>query len=701
MAGILVTQVPDPVQSTGGAPTWTAYVVDAAQAGRPQISQLTVGLEVIERVRKLSSFGEARIRISTSDPNIGDVALFEPGQSQLTEIDLYRNGVLDFQGVAVTGEVGGADVPDGVLELQLYDPTWYLTGVAFGDIAPANLIGNSGFETDTSGWSLDNPDGASASFTSVADYPTLGSKSGRLINSDTPAAQLFAKAEFTVTTGPGGRFYTATAYSRSFNFNAPAFEARGILFGWREQSDPLDYPQHFETTQLDDPNLYEPIRHQATIYVPPNTTAYLTLRLYGPYGQTHWDAVSVVANDAMVLRTTAITPSGFDAVDIAKSLVWYAQGVPTLLNPWSHGKTDYGIDLDGDAAGFTLERVYHFAEKGPIWSGKPSGSGALDEFASAWQIDHYLRITPSDRTIVFVPGGAGTARGGALTNTGASRNVTAFQVQRDARDLANRVSVVGRGSSSYATADNPNRGSVPDYRGAESGSGSGREKVVNISDAPIDFLNELADDELARLEDNLTRVVCEVHDLSGTQWVGVLEPGDTITVTLDDGWQTVNETMRVVQVTHDGVADVDEVELTPAVPDAVRRVLIPDRFGAIEQRVDRLERQVLPPPPTPALPLSWSLNVDAQSTTGTWESPREARFVSAYVWLDAATTGASTFSFYKNGSVVDTITVSNGQRRASTGVNFVIGPEDQFYVEATTVGDDFTKAVGQFERVAI
>lgn len=575
--------------------TITCFVTDHDGAEISGDSQLTDFL--VEQIDEdLNGLQTARIIVSGDDANIGKIKLVE------REICIADDGTIIFHGPAIRPEIG----VDNQLKLECRDARWYLSKQHIGPAQPDNRIDNSSFETDTSGWQLDDTDGygnpnAAASFTTSTDYAKIGDQSVKITNPN-GGQQTFAKALWTESTDADGLPIAITGWARPTGSGfAPAWKHRGIFIGYRSSNDDdlhvnpnPAYPDVWSFSPITDntpKDQWGP--HHASVFLPPSDDCGMTVRLYSPKPSIYWDTIKVIAWEQLRLVNR-------DVVTVMKDLVRYAQG-ETLSDAqtFSHSKTDFNLAVSGSTAGKTIDRRYPFLTFQPVYG----SGGALNEFlerdpAIDWSIEYAGTAgSSSTRTVTFYASGRGTDRT-ATTLSAANANIGGWRVSFDGEVLASQVSAIGDGG-----IPTPSGQTIPYVAADTNGSALNGDCIHKVVRAPAtvepDGLTAYASGELDRSE---TAIDFVELDVVGAQ-VGVFSPGDTVTVTLDTAWPSggISETMRVVQVSRRLLEGYDRLTLHVETEGRVRNPnsetpeVSRERFELLASRLTVLESRTIRP----------------------------------------------------------------------------------------------------------
>lgn len=435
------------------------------------------------------------------------------------EAQIFRDGSLLHWGPMISGvaESGEADV-----SVTVPDCAWYFTRRQISDRRP-NALGNPSFESGLTGWT---PNGVTA--TQDSTRHALGSYALKLVQANA-GVDTFAYQQVAVTGTAIGTLYTLAGwvYVQNSGYVGPAYESRGLRVDGIEAG----VVRISGTAEIDDDtprDRWE--RLETTIWVPPNETWTLEVRCYAPGGTVWWDALQLVAMDSLSFYAT-------DMGTIAGNIVNFIQ------NP-TYGWDDLNIDVSNPATGVLLDRHYQFADHTDVMM-------ALDEFENMGQ-DWWIAITTTTRTFTTAYP-RGTDRSGSVSWTmrdpvsNPTGTLSWYRLTKDGSQTETRVTVMGEG-------DGPDReegyaADALDLGGLVLGG------VYNATPgAPIDALQREAD---ARLADSKGLVsVLEVKGIPGdTTQISTVKVGDTVTVTITDGWTSVTGGWRVVSKTIDPASD--------------------------------------------------------------------------------------------------------------------------------------------------
>ncbi len=461
----------------------------------------------------LNEPGSFEVRLPLFDSSTGDphpaTALVVP---LMCEVQVWRNGALIHWGVPLQPRLEGGSwvvLCPGLL--------WYITRRVFGPIQ-TNYLANPNFETNLTGWtSVDVGSGSRSTAIRLRGPGSL-----RLVTTSSDDA--YATHTFLVNTGGVGLvLFLAGWYwiDPATTFTAPAFEERGLYIdspNCLPDSTPSWAPITMNTP------IGVPTRLETELHLPAGlTNEPVTVRLYSPHAAIHWGALTVNA-----LESVSSEPEGTDVTEMMRRIIDYC-----------HDAYDYDFATSTAAAGVTEITAYQFADLGSCFA-------ALQTYPARGLAD-YAVVTTSATVRTFTT--YAPRKGSAKTPTpaasvpGANVNLTAYRL--DGEQTATRI--IRRGSG-----DGPDR----EIGVAIDTSFLDGLPLDDVGDAPpempIDGLDGLAETDLARLADI---VALPEFDVPATGWIGVVEVGDTVPVTIDWGPIQETTTRRVISIRLDPKRD--------------------------------------------------------------------------------------------------------------------------------------------------
>lgn len=463
----------------------------------------------------LNEGGHLRFGLHNLDPQAPTV------QAIGTEIQVWRNGSLVADGgwvVPITPESeinGNTDV----VEFECRGLFWYLDRRFFGDADRLNYIANGGMET-----------AGLASWTAVGTTATRdtahrinGTYAAKLVQASA-GTDTYLKQSVSITGTGVGTLLTVAGwfYVSSTGYVGTASGDRGLYLqrsvgGVVNEFDfaPLDSGDGGDAVQ----NSWQ--RRKVSVWVPPNATEAVEVRLYSPGGSIWWDEVELVAMDSLSYYAT-------DQATIAGGIVAHAQDA-------TYGKSNLNIGTSTPATGITRDRHYQHAEHANIGQ-------ALSEFpALSDGFDQSIALTSTTRTYTTHYPRKGTSRTALVW----SEIVQVRWVPVEGEQAADSIVVLGDG-------DGPDR---EEGAAVDTGAFGGvtLEEVISAeTGTPIDGLDSKAAEEL-RIR--ITAARMEVTLGPGLR-VGSMAVGDTFAgPAAVHGYMNLAGTWRAMETALDLVTD--------------------------------------------------------------------------------------------------------------------------------------------------
>lgn len=463
---------------------------------------------------ELNTPGSARIEIHTEDPDALNLGF-------ATEVQVWWNGSCKWWGY-----VSRIDANKTTVTFECKGLLGYLDRRFFGKADRTNLLSNPEFEGGSlSPWATSG----AATATQSTTRRVLGTKSLKLVQS-AEGIDTYEYQNVSVTGTGVGSLLTVAAWFwlDDTGYIGPAFDSRG-LFIEMENGATVEDSGEFSIDDDTPRNSWQ--RAEATVWIPPNLTRTINVRLYAPGGTIYWDAVSLTAMESFSFYN-------LDQATIAEYIVAYAQDHMA----WDHEKSDLLISTGVAYSPLTgITRDYHqqFAEHANI-------GGALHQFAELddgfdMSVEHNSWL----RTFNTWYPNKGTDRGGTpdsgiSTVTISNSDLAAdspFGWRFDGEQAASMVTVIGEG-------DGPDR----EEGGAQDLAAFGATTFEDVSVAqpatPIDRLDALADERLRALK-NPESITFTVHELT-KDLLKTVVVGDTIDLDIDHGYIQAIGDYRVV-----------------------------------------------------------------------------------------------------------------------------------------------------------
>jgi len=434
------------------------------------------------------------------------------------EAQIYRDSDLMFWGPVVSA---GTDSSGGAVECACAGVDWYLQKRAI-DGARTNRLTNASFESDGS-WAASAP----VAFTYTTATKALGTRAASMV-CNTQGAEAHISQSFVEVAGVIGTYLTVAAWlfvadGLTVYADRP-FDGRGLFVEGVEGGIVQDY----RSVMIDnDTPKSQWVRVETGIWVPPNRTWTINVRLYCPKGTIYWDAVQVVAMESV--STAGLTGSTTDEVDIARivdMLVAHAQNT-------APGKSDLHLGTHCPPTGKTAAKHYQYADHVQF-------DRAVAEFVDRGDVaDVSVAITPTTRSYTVHPVRKGTDRSSTVTLTYGG-NMAKYRLTSDGAGVVTRATVMGDG-------DGPDReeGEVADATNV------GGLILQAISQAPpktaIYSLEPLAQSVVDAQGAAGVPAIIEADIKPSADLAHTLTTGDLVTVAITDGWVVVAGVYRIVR----------------------------------------------------------------------------------------------------------------------------------------------------------
>lgn len=459
--------------------------------------------------------GSASVTVPTLGVSASDVV------ANQSEIQIWREGRCLFWGPMIR-----PDANEVTVNFQCKGLLYYFFRRFFGQADRTNYLAGADFETLGS-WTSSGVDSATAS----TDRFKTGTHSAKLVES-TAGADSYIYQNVSLTGTGVGTLLTLVGWFwlNDSGFVGAALDERG-LFVELEVGGSLYGEPAFTTIDSETPrNAWQ--RHETTIWIPPNLTVNVNVRLYAPAGTIYWDAALLVAMESVSFYAT-------DQATILARWVDYAQDNFVF----THGKSDLNItatDATCPATGVLRDEHQQFADHANIGQ-------SISAFAS---LDNGVDVSVEQDGInrrfhTYYPS-KGTDRGGTpdsgvstVTIDNAMLAKGPFGWRFDGDQAVSSVVVLGDG-------DGPDReeGAATDT-GAFGGT-TYETVVASEPGTPIDRLDAKANEVLRSLSnpESLTVTLHEptVDLLKTVVW------GDIVELDIDHGYIQAAGDYRVVAV---------------------------------------------------------------------------------------------------------------------------------------------------------
>lgn len=491
-------------------PTFSVRIVEQDGTLVRTLSQANV-----ERVRQgmNDDFGAAVFTYPKNDPagatgQAADVLLLD------RECEIRKDGTTIHRGPMVQRAVRSGE---GSLAVTSPGAGWYFTKRQI-DAPVRNLLSNGDFEGGSTDWTA-----TACTQASATDVFRRGSKALRITNSTTFEDAYSQHAAVTVTGTGVGTELTVAAHFKVESWTGPAIYSRGLFIESRDSGVVETYNEH-EGAIDDDMALAtgEWQRVEATLWVPPNETRDIYVRLYAPNGVVVWDEVELV--EPVSLAIAPGTPE--DIAETANRIVAFAQDT-------TYGKTDLDIaTTTAPTTGITFEfpKAFHFSDHTPV-------DRALNDEIVPLGVD--WNITPAKVFTVYHPR-KGTDRSASVTldlNQNWTEGVASYTFDEDGGATETDVTMLGEG-------DGPDR---EEGRSSDTSDTGGLVLQGTYAAPPgttIDKLDDLAADKTART----ARTVKVLGVVVYGDFVDLLELGDVVDVNIVDGDAvSITGNWRIVQ----------------------------------------------------------------------------------------------------------------------------------------------------------
>lgn len=382
-----------------------------------------------------------------------------------------------------------------------------------------NLLSNPEFESSFTDWTK------VGSFTSsvVTTRKVLGTHAAKFEDINTNADDFYYQ-QFTPPPNAVGTLLTVSAWRfAELVTGTSALGSRGLFVQVSESGVVKDY-NYFP---IDAADPYIGVWHEdtCTIWIPPNKTWTVEVRLYAVCGTIYWDAASLVAMDSV--GSTSVTGSASAEADIASIASVLVQHVQSAAN----GKSDLHVGRNCPANGVKLFRQYQYVDHVSFASAVSEFTGRDDGF------DISVEITPTTSTFTCHTPKKGTDRHVAVTLTFGD-NVANYRYSRPGGSTITRETIMGEGSG-------PNR-AEGEYADASQIGGLILQEVRQAP--PESVLNSLLPIATDRVKKRRKPLVLELALTPDAGLINTLEVGDLVTCVVPDGYVQVSGTHRIVQM---------------------------------------------------------------------------------------------------------------------------------------------------------
>lgn len=495
---------------------WSAKLVE--QDGT--VVRTLVNANVYSVTDELNGVGSARVGVPKHDPagatgQVADLLVLD------RELQVWRhNGTTNV--IVWWGPIVLLDASSDSEEMTLEVPGlgWYFTRRQISD-ARANRLTNGDFVGNITGWT--NTGASTDSYSTTR--AVLGAGSLKLVQA-TAGVDTFDYQQQTFTAGSIGSYFTLAAWVwiDSATFAGPAYESRGLFISGIESGTVRDY-RFVEIDDATPKNQW--VRLETGIWIEPGATWTLETRLYAPAGEVFWDAVTLTKMESLSY--------------IAQDLGTIVGGIASFIGGSSHGWSDLGWLTSNVTSGVTHSRAWQYADH-------IDGSSALNELVEMG-IDWHFALTSTTKTFTssYPKGTDRSATVSLSMRNGGSGNLSNYRLTVDGSQTTTRVTVLGEG-------DGPDReeGYAAD---ASSLGGLVLGEVISAPpQSPISALSTIASKRLAKSK-RLVRVLEVTGIPNDSTQHGTLVVGDTVDVSISDGWVAISGDWRIVRKTTDCVTD--------------------------------------------------------------------------------------------------------------------------------------------------
>lgn len=478
--------------------------------------------------------------------NLAELPLARAATTPHREVQLWRNGHMLVWAVPTARQANSKD------RIYTYDAKgllWYYGRRYMGRANRHNFLTNASFESGLTGWSAV---GGTLTATADSSHHALGPTALKLVQTNANLDEYEVQSFVSVAGVIGlALFYTAWIYLDTFTDIALNGRGVGLVRAAANVGSFVSIDANTPTKKL--------IRLTGVLHQPPNVTEVLEYRVYGVKGTMWVDAATVTAEESISL-IAANSPggTGWDQIEIPHYVSEYLQGRGDIANAFgvNNGKSDLNIGFYGPPTGITKERTYQFFDHQRGYAGG-QGAGVFDEFSkSADGFDIRVAVTPNTRTLTCEYPRTGTDRPDLPLTwvkdpTNPARDVSYVIAEWDwaesIEQTANQVVELG----GWGTGASREEGG---YENNSALGGLTLEMVESApNDTPIDALDTFARQRGLQYEHAVQTPIftlVEPRDaITGEvtyPLIGVLLPGDTMPVRVDDGDVQMDGTYRLV-----------------------------------------------------------------------------------------------------------------------------------------------------------
>lgn len=451
---------------------------------------------------------------------MSDVAVLgNPGSAK--EVQVYRNGDLIFWGPIISITANGAD---GAVTCHCAGVDWYLNR-RFIDAPITNRLTNPDAESGMSSWGTS---GDTLTATATTQQFKTGQHSFKLVNASDAGGEDFITQ--TVTAGPNGvgllLTLSAWFFIESLSANPP--HGFGIYMAGT----------HNGVFQID--NAYEIeeatprgkwTKGSCTLWIPPNETWSIEVRLYAPKGTTYYDDVKLVSMQSVsAAQHNGLT---FIPTDIAYTI----NRLVTFVQDSAFGKDNLNISTHCELTGIKVLKAYQFVDHQQF-------DQALRELVERNDgSDFAVKYTPTTRVFHSYANKRGVDRTASVTLEYTAgddtKNCTTYRFSEDGGGCITRAITLGEDNG-------------PDREQGEAADSAqiGGTILQDVRQAPQDSetasLQPLAEETLARFKVVPQTIEMDVRGDSGL--IPTLKTGDMVRVTVSDGFVDVDDDYRIMRL---------------------------------------------------------------------------------------------------------------------------------------------------------
>lgn len=271
-----------------------------------------------------------------------------------SEVQIYRGDAVDpwWWGVPMRPQKALGRTS---LSVTCAEIPWLLSRRYFGKAARTNLLINPDFETALIGgdWSAVGVTASLGSQRILGDYSVE-------LDQATAGTDTFVRQQITRTASGIGDIISVAAwfYIEPSAWIGPAYGNRGLHIE-RVAGGVVQQTADFKIDDQTPRGVWTraEIPLDQSVWMPPNATETLDVRLYAPGGTIYWDAAFV----GLMESTSSAQPLGSDLTTLASLIVSHAQ------DP-AFDKDDLDIGVVGSATGLLLARAWQHAEHANIWT---------------------------------------------------------------------------------------------------------------------------------------------------------------------------------------------------------------------------------------------------------------------------------------------------------------------------------------------